>query len=74
MNAVSGLFSGNAEPPASVQVRCLAYAVRWSLGISLNDFLSEVMEGDRWLTWAAGNVWSCFCSKPIPSIDQIRFH
>ena len=56
MNAVSGLFAGHNEPPASVQVRCLAYAARWSLGISSNDFLSDVMEGDRWLTWAAGNV------------------
>ena len=56
MNAVSGLFAGNTEPPASVQVRCLAYAARWSLGIGSNDFLSDVMEGDRWLAWAAGNV------------------
>lgn len=56
MNAISGLIAGNNDPPASAQVRCLAYASRWTLGVSSGDFLNEAMEGDRWLTWAAGNV------------------
>ncbi|KAL1748561.1 ER-golgi trafficking TRAPP I complex 85 kDa subunit-domain-containing protein [Schizophyllum fasciatum] len=45
-----------SEVPAHVQVKSLVYAVRWAMGISPADFLSEELEGERWLTWASGDA------------------
>ena len=55
-HAISTLLTTNNEHSASALVRCLIYAVRWELGITVTDFLSDALEGERWFIWAAGNV------------------
>lgn len=58
MNALSNLYLQTPEPPPHAQLRALIQAVRWEAGISNLDFISNSLEGERWLVWAAGNV--CF--------------
>ncbi|KAL4266576.1 ER-golgi trafficking TRAPP I complex 85 kDa subunit-domain-containing protein [Pleurotus pulmonarius] len=53
-HALSVLCPLDAEPPAHAQVRALAYAVRWETGIGSPEFFDNVLEGERWLIWAAG--------------------
>ncbi|KDQ30937.1 hypothetical protein PLEOSDRAFT_1027421, partial [Pleurotus ostreatus PC15] len=53
-HALSVLCPLDAEPPVHAQVRALAYAVRWETGIGSPDFFDNVLEGERWLIWAAG--------------------
>ncbi|KAL1737123.1 ER-golgi trafficking TRAPP I complex 85 kDa subunit-domain-containing protein [Schizophyllum commune] len=45
-----------SEIPAHVQVKSLVYAVRWAAGIDQADFLSDELEGERWLAWASGDA------------------
>ncbi|KXN83896.1 hypothetical protein AN958_00976 [Leucoagaricus sp. SymC.cos] len=54
-NSISGVLSGNQEVPPHAQLRALLYAVRWEAGIPPQEFLNNVLEGERWLVWAAGN-------------------
>ncbi|KAG9222665.1 hypothetical protein CCMSSC00406_0004579 [Pleurotus cornucopiae] len=53
-HALSVLCPLDAEPPVHAQVRALAYAVRWETGIGSPDFFDNILEGERWLIWAAG--------------------
>ncbi|CAL1695522.1 unnamed protein product [Somion occarium] len=55
-NAINALHTQLADVPAQAQLRALVYAVRWDIGIDYVDFLSPILEGDRWLVHAAGNA------------------
>ena len=58
-NALTMVHAGSQDLLPQALHRALLYAVRWESAISPQEFLSSVMEGERWLVWAAGNV-SCF--------------
>lgn len=49
------VLAGNEEVPPQAQFRALLHAVRWEAGIPPQEFLNSVLEGERWLVWAAGN-------------------
>jgi hypothetical protein len=53
MHALSTITSPDAEASALAQLRAVTYAIRWEAGA---DFLTSVLEGDRWLVWAASSV------------------
>lgn len=55
-NALSSLHAGNQDIPPQALFRALLAAVRWETAIPPQDFLSDVLEGERWLVWAAGSV------------------
>lgn len=55
-HALSSIHLSSPELPTYAQLRGLIYAVRWEVGIPSTDFLNSVLEGERWLVWAAGNV------------------
>lgn len=46
--------------PALAQLRALVYAVRWDIGIEQREFISGVLDGDRWLVHASGAVRTFF--------------
>ncbi|EGO05173.1 hypothetical protein SERLA73DRAFT_68802 [Serpula lacrymans var. lacrymans S7.3] len=55
-NALSSLFASSVELPSLSQLRALTYAVRWEIGISHTEFSGKILEGERWLVWAAGTA------------------
>lgn len=55
-NALASIHPPSPELPAHAQLLALIYAVRWEVGITSSEFLSSLLEGERWLVWAAGNV------------------
>ncbi|KAJ4485976.1 ER-golgi trafficking TRAPP I complex 85 kDa subunit-domain-containing protein [Lentinula aciculospora] len=55
-NTLTSMFAQSAEAFAKVQLRALLCAVRWEIGIDPSDFANEILEGERWLVWAAGNA------------------
>lgn len=57
-SALPTLESSNTELSACAQLQSLRYAVRWELGIPREDFSGQVLEGERWLVLAAGNVYN----------------
>ncbi|KAI0271395.1 ER-golgi trafficking TRAPP I complex 85 kDa subunit-domain-containing protein [Gloeopeniophorella convolvens] len=54
-HAISTITPPGAEASASAQLRALTYAVRWEAAITSADFLGSILEGDRWLVWAASS-------------------
>ena len=55
-HALSLIRTPQSDLSALSQLRALVYAVRWESSITSSDFLSSVLEGDKWLVWAASSV------------------
>ena len=65
-SALSSIAPPASEPSACAQLQALLYAVRWDIGITSEDFLGNILEGERWLVWAAGNVCVILLPPPPP--------
>ncbi|KAG1875607.1 ER-golgi trafficking TRAPP I complex 85 kDa subunit-domain-containing protein [Suillus subalutaceus] len=55
-HALNIIYPQSAELHSHAQLRALLYAVRWESTLTIGDFLSDTLEGERWLVWAAGNA------------------
>ncbi|TCD62768.1 hypothetical protein EIP91_006412 [Steccherinum ochraceum] len=53
-NSVQANHTQFHELPAQAQMRSLVNAVRWDIGMDQREFLGNVLEGERWLVYAAG--------------------
>lgn len=54
--SISTIHPYSSDLPPHAQLRALLCAVRWEASIAPSDFLGPVLEGERWLVWAANNV------------------
>jgi hypothetical protein len=50
----------NVQSPEQALLRSLLHIVRWEIGIGYPEFMSNDLEGEKWLAWAAGNVCLTF--------------
>ena len=55
-NALANIQVPSMDPPPHAQLRALLYAARWEGTIPPADFIGDILEGERWLVWAAGSV------------------
>ncbi|KIY45752.1 hypothetical protein FISHEDRAFT_66805 [Fistulina hepatica ATCC 64428] len=53
--ALSSLQQFVSEASSTSQMKALVMACRWESGIRPSDFAANILEGERWLVWAAGN-------------------
>jgi trafficking protein particle complex subunit 8 len=55
-NALSSIHPPSSEVPPKALLRALTFAARWEGGIPTSEFLGDILGGERWLVWAAGDV------------------
>ncbi len=55
-NALSIIHPPASELSPKALLRGLIYAARWEGGIPTSEFLGDILGGERWLVWAAGDV------------------
>ncbi|KIK38971.1 hypothetical protein CY34DRAFT_67413, partial [Suillus luteus UH-Slu-Lm8-n1] len=53
-HALNTIHPQSAALPSHAQLCALLYAVRWESTLTIGDFLSDTLEGERWLVWVAG--------------------
>ncbi|KAF8349763.1 ER-golgi trafficking TRAPP I complex 85 kDa subunit-domain-containing protein [Amanita rubescens] len=55
-NALSIIHPPASELSPKALLRGLIYAARWEGGIPTSEFLGDILGGERWLVWAAGDA------------------
>lgn len=55
-NALSSIHPPSSEVPPKALLRSLISAARWEGGVPTSEFLGDILGGERWLVWAAGDV------------------
>ena len=72
-NALSIIHAQSSELSPKALLRGLIYAARWEGGIPTSEFLGDILGGERWLVWAAGDVkLSILCFYTIIDIPTGR--
>ena len=71
MQALSSIHSFFAEFPSQAQLQALKLSVRLETSIAPSDFLSDILEGERWLESAAGNVSPRYPLLSLNGIDHV---
>jgi len=55
-HALATVAQPGGELTAAGHMRALIYAIRWEMCIDTTDFLSDLLEGERWLVWASASA------------------